>query len=138
MPDSSDVDAALLAKLKGDAALMALATDGVVFDEADKGQTKFVLVSLIDEHDEPMFQGRAFEDALYLVKYVEQGTSGVNAKAAAARIDALLDGQSLTVAGYTLMTMRRESRIRVTEVDEIDNDLRWQHRGGRYQVVVSA
>lgn len=137
MSDSSDIDAALIGKLSGDAALTALATDGIVFDEAPQGKTKFVVVSLVDQHDEPQLGGRAFEDATYLVKYVELGPSGVNAKAAAARIDALLDNQPLTVTGYSLMTMRRESRVRLTEVDEVDRSLRWQHRGGRYQVVTS-
>lgn len=126
-----------MAKLSTDGALTALATDGVYMDEAPSGKTKFVIVSLVDETDEAAFSGRAFEDALYQVVYRERSTSGVNAKAAAARIDALLDNQPLTVTGYTLMTMRREKRIRMTEVDEIDPALRWQHRGGQYQVVVS-
>jgi hypothetical protein len=137
-PDSSEVDAALAAKLLADGALMAIATDGVFFDEASQGKTKFVIISLVTENDEPMFNARAYEDATYLVKYVEQGTSGLNAKAAAARIDAVLDNQPLTVTGYKLMMMQRVERVRITEVDEIDNSIRWQHRGGRYQVVVSS
>ena len=36
---------------------------------------------------------------------------GANMKAAAARIDALLEDQPLTVAGYTWMTMHREEPI---------------------------
>lgn len=137
MADSSEVEAALLAKLNGDATLMALATDGAHFDEAPSGKTKFVIVSLVDENDVSQFGGRAYEDALYSVMYRERSTSGMNAKAAAARIDALLDNQPLTVNGYTLMMMRREKRLRLTEVDEIDPALRWQHRGGQYQVMVS-
>jgi hypothetical protein len=137
MADSSEVEAALVAKLSGDGALTALAADGVYMDEAPSGKTKFVIVSLVDETDESQFGGRAFEDATYRVTYRERSTSGVNAKAAAARIDALLDNQPLTVTGYTLMAMRREKRLRFTEVDEIDPSLRWQHRGGEYAVVVS-
>lgn len=137
MSDSSDVDAALTAKLIGDATLMAIATDGAYFDEAPQGKTKFLILSLVEEHDEPMFNARAFEDATYLVKAVVQGTSGADVKTAAARIDALLDGQPLTVPGYKLMTMQRTGRVRFTEVDEVDRSIRWQHRGGHYQVVVS-
>jgi hypothetical protein len=137
MPDSSDVDSALVAKLLADGPLMAIATDGVYFDEAAPGATKFVIVSLMDENDEPQFGGRSFEDATYLVKFVALSTSGANVKTAAARIDTLLDGGTLTVSGYSLMTMRRDSRIRMTEVDEVDPSIRWQHRGGNYQVVVS-
>lgn len=137
LSDSSAVDAALQSKLSSDAPLMALMTDGVFFDEAPQGATKFVLVSLVDEHDAPMFNARAFEEAIYLVKAVELATTGVNAKAAAARIDALLDNGTLAPSGYTLMAMQRLERVRYTEVDELDAATRWQHRGGRYQVVVS-
>lgn len=143
MPDSGAVDAALVAKLRNDAPLMALIPGGDVYiDEAVPGVTRFVIVSLVEEHDQPMFNERAFEEALYLVKYVEKSTSSVNARAAAARIDALLDpngaGGTLTVTGYGLMTLTRESRLTPqVEVDEIDAAIHWQHRGGRYRVMVS-
>lgn len=137
MPDSSDIDAALVGKLLGDSALMAIATDGVYVDEAAPGATKFVIVSLLDEHDEQIFGGRAWEDALYLVKVVALSTTGANVKGAAARIDALLEDQPLTVAGYSWMTTHREERVRVTEVDEQDAAIRWQHRGGHYRVQMS-
>ena len=80
-----------------------------------------------------MLGGCAYEDALYLVKVVALG-SGVDVKAAAARIHTLLEDQVLTVSGYTHMVMHRESRIRMTEVDQADASIRWQHRGGRYRV----
>lgn len=138
MPDSSAVDSALSAKLLGDATLMALATDGVWFDEAPQGKTKFVIISLVEETDTPQFGSRSFEDATYLVKYVEQSSSATNAKAAAARIDVLLEGGTLAPAGYSLMTMQRLSRITpMVEVDDVDTSIRWQHRGGLYEIVVS-
>jgi hypothetical protein len=143
MPESSDVDQALIDLLLADATLMALAPDGVFMDEAGKSlatggnATRFVIVSLVDETDEPMFQGTAFEDALYLVKAVALSTAGGNVKAAAARIHALLHFGDLTVAGYGLMVMRRRSRIRLTDVDQVDPSIRWFHRGGRYQVMVA-
>lgn len=140
MPDSSDIDTAIVTKLQNDATLAALMPGGAHIDEAPAGtKPQFVIVSLVDEHDEPMFGARAFEDAVYLVKAVELSTVAVkNIKAAAARIDALLENGTLTIAGYGLMTLRRESRVRMTEVDDVDASIRWQHRGGRYQVVVSA
>jgi hypothetical protein len=137
MPDSSAIDAALVAKLIGDATLMAITTDGVWMDEAAPEATKFVIISLIEATDEPMFAGRAFEDALYLVKAVTLNSSGADVKTAAARIDALLDHQPLTVAGYSHCLTRRERRERHTEVDDQDTSIRWQHRGGQYRVVVS-
>jgi hypothetical protein len=135
--DSSEVDAALSAILLADSALMSVMGDGIFFDEAAPGATKFVILSLIEAQDEPMFNGRAFEDALYLVKAVALGSSGADVKTAAARIDALLDYGTLTIAGYTHMLTRRESRVRLTEVDEIDPSIRWQQRGGRYRVLAS-
>jgi len=138
MPDSSDVDNAVIAKLGADVTLLSHMTNGVYFDEAPPGSTKFVIVSLVTEFDGPQFGSRAVEDALYLVKAVALSTAGANIKAAAARIDALLEDGALTVAGYTLMTMHREERVRFTEVDDVDSSVRWQHRGGRYRVMVSA
>jgi len=137
MSDSSDIDAAISARLLGDATLMALMPDGVFFDEAAQNAQKFVLISLLDEHDEPIFGARGYEDALYLVKAVALSSSGANVKAAAARIDALLEDQPLTVAGYTWMTVHRETRVRMAEVDDVDPSIRWQHRGGHYRVQFS-
>ncbi len=134
MADSSAIDNALMAKLGADATLLAICTNGVYWDEAPPGSTKFVIVSLVDEVDEPTFGGRAYEDALYLVKAVALSTAGANMQTAAARIDALLEDQTLTVSGYTHMVMHRESRVRMTEVDEVDADIRWFHRGGHYRV----
>lgn len=137
MADSSSVDGALVAKLGSDAALLAVMTNGVYVDEAPQGATKFVIVSLVDEQDVAMLGGRAYEDALYLVKAVGLGASGADVRTAAARIDALLEDQPLTITGYTHMTTFRESRVRYTEVDELDASIRWQHRGGRYRVQVA-
>ena len=137
MADSSDVDNALIALLGADATLLALCPNGVYYDEAPPNSTRFVIVSLADQHDEPMFRARAFEDGLYLVKAVMLSTSGGDIKSAAARIDALLDQQTMTVSGYSVTTMRRDSRVRITEVDDEDKSIRWFHRGGRYQVVAS-
>jgi hypothetical protein len=139
MADSQDVDAALVTKLAADATLAALLQSGasVFIDEAAQASTKFVIVSLADQQDVQKFEGRAFEDALYLVEARMLSTSGGNIKAAAARIDALLEGGTLTVSGYALMTMHRESRTRFTEVDQVDPSIRWYRRGGNYRVQVS-
>lgn len=139
--DPAVLDAAVVAKLLGDTALMAKCTDGIYFDTAPQGKTRFVLVSLQDSHTERMENGIAYEVPVYLVKAVIQDTSGLDANTAAARIDALLEnngqGGSLgTVVGYGIMTTGRIDdgwRVRYTEVDE-DKDLRWQHRGGLYEI----
>lgn len=137
--DSSAIDAALVGKLAGDATLAALMQTGafVFVDEAPAGSTKFVIVSLVTEEDVPQFGSRSFEDARYLVEARMLSTAGGNIAAAAARIDALLENGSLTAAGYSLMTMHREERTRITEVDALDAALRWYRRGGQYRVVMS-
>jgi hypothetical protein len=92
---------------------------------------------MIDEHDTPMFGGRAIEDALYLVKAVALSKRGGDVKSAAERIDDVLEMGDLSIPGYGVMLMRREARVRITEVDEVDPSIRWQHRGGHYRVMVA-
>ncbi len=136
--DSALIDAALLARLSGDAALTALCPDGVYVDEAKQNAQRFVIVSLVEAFDEATFGlGRTIESSLYLVKAVMFGNSSLQAAQAAARIDVLLEDVPLTAAGYTGMALYREDRMRMTEVDEADPSLRWQHRGGRYRVEMS-
>lgn len=140
MPDSSDIDQALIAKLQADAALAALARPGLfVFweDEVPANASGFISVSLVDHEDVPIFEGTGTEDALYLVKWVELSGTVKNAKAGAARIQALLHLGTLTVAGYHLLVMRRRSRIRLAEPLPEDPSKDWYHRGGRYQVMAA-
>lgn len=140
MADSSDIDAALVVKLSSDAALLAICTNGVHVDVPPVSAVNYVLVSLVDEVDEAKFGGRAYEDALYMVQAVmrwDKDHPAPNIKGAAARIDVLLEDQPLTVSGYSWMTMHRESRIRATEVDDVDTSIKVLHRGGNYRVQMS-
>lgn len=137
MADSSAIDQALMAVLSGDQTLMALVPDGVFWEAAPPKATRFVLVSLVESHDEPMFDGRAYEDAVYLVTAVMLKTANGNIQGAAARMDVILEGATLFATGYTPMVIARESRVRLTEVDEVDDTIRWFHRGGHYRVVMS-
>jgi hypothetical protein len=136
-PDSSEIDQALIARLAADTQLLTLMPNGVYYDLAPQGSKQFVIVSILEQSDARLFGGRAFEDALYLVKAVEHSTvTQKNTKAAAARIDALLEEQVLTVAGYSPMALYREERVRVVG-DEMDPSITWTHRGGHYRVVMS-
>lgn len=139
MSDSSAIDSALLAKLGADATLLNLMVNGVYWeDEAPPDMTKLVEVSLVTSHDEPMLGRRAWEDLTYRVKAVEQyrqGDGSGNIRAAAARIDQLLELGTLEISDYGFMVMRRVERIRATEVDDRDTSIRWRHRGGLYQVM---
>jgi hypothetical protein len=142
-PDSSDLDNAIVAKLGSDADLLALMPNGVYFGIAPEKSTQYVLVSLAEAEDVPMFGGRAFETYVYAVKAVELSTVATrNIKAASARIDTILDPRppapplTLTIPGYALKLSRRRDRIRYPEIDAVDRSIRWEHRGGEYTVWV--
>lgn len=130
-------------KLRADPQLKALCPDGVWWDTGDEKSKRFIVCSLVDHSDVSVFSeegksGRAWEDNLFLVKAVMLNSAGGSVRAAAARIDALLNDQTLTIGeGLALMAMFRESRVRMTEKDSENSAVRWLHRGGRYRVQVS-
>lgn len=148
MAEPDEIDEAVIAKLKASSDLMTLFayTDaqgnvsGVVyFDVAPPGIPKFVLVSLVIGQDEDVFgeTDAADQDNLYLVKAVAQASDEAVVKEGARLIHSALQKQALTISGYSHMVTKRVERVRYTEVDD-DTDIRWQHRGGRYQVMASS
>jgi len=138
MADTSDIASALIAKLGSDAELLSLCPNGVYWDEAPPGSTRFVIVAFINAIDRGVFGRRAIEEGIYLVEARMLSTvQGANIKRAAARIDELLEDQPLTVAGYTWSTMHRVEPVRMTEVDELDPSIRWNRRGGQYFIEMS-
>jgi hypothetical protein len=137
--DVAAVDAAVIATLAADATLTALLPDGVYLDLAPSNKTRFVIVQHQTHEDVEAFGGTAhYETFRYRVTARVLESTGVNANTAAARIHALLHGQTLTpIAGYTHMATIRVERVKFPEVDAIDNDIRWQIAGGDYDVFVS-
>lgn len=134
MSDSSAIGRAIVAKLRGDGTLTGL-TGGVYLDKAPTDSKQHVIVSLVVGQDVHMFGGRAFENPMYLVKAVELSSiTPHEIDAAAARIDALLEGGTLTITGYAFKAMRRDEPIAYTENDERDPSITFFHAGGRYQV----
>lgn len=145
MADSNAVDAAVFTRLT-EPTLVGLMPGGVFADVSAGTPTKFVIVSMLAHEDEYMFGGVAFERFVYLIKAVEKITTGAgNVKAASARIHTLMQCHTaaqraavqLTIDGYTHEHTKRLERVRYTEVDSVDKDIRWQHRGGHYEVLVS-
>lgn len=139
-PDTSAIQSALLSLLGSDPELLALMPNGVYWGLPPPNSTRFVIVSLIDGVDDRRFEGRSHEDGLYLVKAVGLSKAGQpppDLRGAAHRIDELLEGATLTAAGYTTMAVQREQPIRTEELDELDPSVRWLHRGGQYRVVMS-
>ena len=143
LPDSGEIDNALVNVLSADAELAALVPDGVYFDEAPQGMQTFALVSLIEGVTQSQWaaatERRAAESCEYIVKAVMLSGSSANARKAAARIDELLEDQqdALRITGFTCLSITRTARIRDTEVDSVDATIRWQHRGGHYRIVAA-
>lgn len=131
------IDTGLVGKLAADATLTGLAPGGVWYETAPQNTSEpFVIVSqLASEDDWVLPATRRFDDRRYLVKAVQQSASASGTDAAAARVDALLEAGTITATGYQTVLMRREVRVRYLERD---GDLRWQHSGGEYRVLMRA
>jgi len=139
MPDSSDIDNGLVAKLGSDTTLLANMMHGVYMDEAVEGATRYVIVTVIEDTDVYTFGRKEYEDIVYLVEPRAMAGSGGDVKAAAARIETILQDQPLTVTGYTWMTTFRQGRPgEPREVRDAANpNVRWQRRGAFYRVQMS-
>ena len=136
--DVAAVDAALIGVLASDATLAALLPDGVYLDVAPSNKTRFVIVQQQTHEDVEGFVSALYETCQYRVTARVLEATGVNVNAAAARIHALLHDQVIAaITGYVHMTTLRIERVKFTEVDAIDNDIRWQIAGGDYEVFVS-
>jgi hypothetical protein len=137
--DSSDIDDAIVARLKADAALAGYMPDGVYFDMARPGSKRFVLVTLVEALDVDTFGGREAESALYFVRAVGLASTDPDMKAAAHRIDVLLADTTYPVNGYAFSASYRDEpgRRRWSETDEVDASIRWNYRGAHYRVEVA-
>lgn len=142
LPNSWDIDSALIGKLQADATLTTMLPDGVFYGVAPPNAQRFAIVSLIDPTDKSVFGKRAIEDNLYLVKAVGLSTVMTVAqnKAAAYQIDLVLHDQPLTVNGYVFGDMHRDenqARIRIPEPTSTDPSITWLNGGAFYRVRVS-
>lgn len=138
MIDANDVERALIGKLSGDPELTGYLPDGVYYDEAPIGATRFVIVSLSSSRGlYELDDDETFREFVYVVKAVVQASGSDPVAKADKRIQALIDRQDLDLppsAGAELMVARWVDRIRYTE--SVNNET-WQHRGGRYQITVT-
>ena len=74
----------------------------------------------------------AMDTDVWLVKAVDRNTSADPAEAAAARIIALLNDASLSISGYALLYLRRQSDVEYPE--ELDGQM-YQHVGSLFRLV---
>jgi len=137
MADSSNVHAAVVGLLIGDATLNALMPDGIYWDVGRQGSTRFVIVSQVIHQEFPMQGTTSYEVFTYLVKAVELATGSANIHAAAARIKSLLHDTTYSITGYDLMNSQCVEWVDYVETDPDDPDATWRHRGARFEIMVS-
>jgi hypothetical protein len=135
--NAAAVDAAILTALATDVTLAALLPGGVYRDVAPANRTRFAIVQQQTHEDVEGFVAPLYEAFQYRITARILETTGGDADAAADRIHVLLQDVPLVVAGYTWMSTLRVDRVRLTEVDATDSDIRWQQAGGDYEVFVS-
>ena len=132
-----EIDVALFGLLDGDAELKALGATGVYRLGAVPREARRPFVafgSYAPAPDAYTLGGWASASHQYVVKAVDEGQSAQRAQALAARVQALLTGQELAVAGYTVPVCRRQRAI---EYDEVAGATVYQHAGGIYLIVVA-
>lgn len=136
-PDSSAILNAVIAKLGADATLLGLLPNGIYEDLGPPAAQRFAIVSQILATDTAVLhQGRVREEALLLIEARVLASTGGDVRAAAVRIDELLEDQPLTVPGFQVAACYREEFVRGTEVDDVDPSIVWKRRGGRYRIQV--
>ena len=138
--ETGAVDAAIIAALRGDAALMSLCPGGVWYGVARPGTSAVVIVDRLDHVvDQNLFGGPAGETFTYLAKAVLPDTADeTKAAEAGARIRAVLDQNTTLVAnGYRQQAPVVETEgVRYPELDAANPDRIAQHWGGHYEVQV--
>jgi len=135
--NAAAVDIALVGALAADATLTALVPDGIWLDVGTRNMTRYVVVQHQIHTDDDGFGGTLYETFRYRITARVLQTTGGDVNAAADRIHQILQDQLLTIAGYTHGSTLRVERVKTTEIDPVDNDIRWQVAGGDYELFVS-
>ncbi len=74
----------------------------------------------------------AYETDVWMVKAIDQQTTGDRAEAISARLQDLLNDADLSISGATAMWFRRQSDI---DFPEITDGVRYYHSGSLYRLV---
>lgn len=136
---------AIIATLQADAPTVAAATGGIWPGLPPKGAaTSYPFITVTAQKapkPERVFRGSgtpadgiALEMATYLVKAVDKSSSPKRASDINALIRTALDGQAITVTGYTSLGL-----IWIGGVDysELEDSTHFQHQGGLYELWAS-
>lgn len=90
----------------------------------------YVVLHRQAETDAWTFAGTPLEHDLWTVKAISRGSS-TPAEDIAKAITAALNDAAITITGYALLQLRRESKI---DYGEVDGDQQWHHVGGIFRV----
>jgi hypothetical protein len=93
----------------------------------------FVVLHRQAETDVWTFNGPPLEDELWTVKGICRGTSSAQADDIAQALTAALNDAAISIDGYVLLQLRRESKV---DYGERDGDDQWHHVGGIFRVDV--
>jgi len=127
------IEQMLYSTLDSDATLKQRAPGGVWRGVAPGVQGTWVVFSLVSELDVYTFDIRAMVEAFYQVKAIAPGESSAPAWSAAERIETLLTDKPLTMTGGSLLMIRRQQILSLTETDGGEQ---YQHAGGIYAITV--
>lgn len=127
---------AITLALQADSGVTSLATGGIHPHVAPEGAECPYVIVIAQQAPQPerVFQGIAFEDAIYLVKAVDKNPSPETVGQINAAIRAALDGAEISVEGYELITLIWRGDLSYFE--EYDGQV-YQHEGGFYQIWAS-
>lgn len=81
--------------------------------------------------DDWTFSGAPLERDVWTVKAVCRGSASDQADEIARQVTAALNDAPITITGYALLYLRRESKI---DYGERDGDDQWHHVGGLFRV----
>lgn|SRR5262249_19984737 len=135
-----NLDGAVIAALQADAALTAIATDGVWYGNgAMVTARRFVTIMRMQGHVEPEFDPiAAYYDLPYQIRCVLQTKSTTDVNTAAERIHAVLNRNepAIVATGFRTLYCELEFPIRYDQIDTSNPDIHWQHAGGQYRLWV--
>lgn len=120
---SAALDTAVAAALGADATLATLAPGGVWQDLAPADAREPVVVFSLEQGQDDYAMGRRLERGRYRVLVAGTQPVAPSVRSAADRIDAVLQDTTLTVTGYTGVSLRRLSRAATVDVDGDDRYL---------------
>lgn len=130
------IRSALVTKLLATSSVTSLlGAPGNVFHRiAPRGAVPpYVVLHRQAETDEWTFSGPALEHDLWTIKAISRGSSSGPADDIAQAITVALNNATLTITGYALLFLRRESKIDFGEVDG-DASTFWHHCGGIFRL----